>query len=611
MGDRAMPNQAKILVAQAAAWSRFKALIGLVLVALAGCFGAPAMRYDIQEYNKQTVMSEQKMLLFNLGRLNQGLPPHFTMLATVSQSRTFTGTAGFKWSNPATWSSPFTATNTESPTIQFVPVQGQDFANRFESPLTDKFALFLEDRSWYATSAEQEEVVLFFAQSLILSHGDNDKCKFGNGLYVNRFPDPRDIHPDENQYYSLLSACVEEIVQSYTDYVQIDGSHPVPTIDSIAPLGADIVTALGAGYKWTGGDGKYQLTNPVRVLAWLDYTPKIVAPQEPPPPRNEPVPPVFTLPSNPRWPELTSFYVPKDYKPSVYTVSTHGAGSAQNVNVLVSDGYGLARDESGNLRRDSHGHYIAEKKRSIAHTATGLRSTGSPTITRTGNIDAHDIGSRIAGDGIPDNARIVAINSRAHTATMSIPATRGSERMMSVGEVEGFSDRFSYSDEVINDVWPVTQNYFYVELRKNETRPPGQLITDATAERDCFASPGADPDNGLVCGYFKIGNLLQIMQRLAEMACTSTDPARSSCSSGNFGIGYHVPSWADTSASFTNTDGIEEYVWVPAHNPETQPELADRDRRAFFTLYKLYQMSLVNTSQLVSGAPSITIPASK
>jgi hypothetical protein len=543
MGEGAMRNKGTKLVAPAMGWRKLRTLVGLVLVALTGCFGPRAMRYDIQEYNKQTVSSEQKMLLFNIGRLNQDMPPHFMMLATVSQSRTFTGTAGFKWSNPATWSVPFTATDTESPTIQFVPVQGQDFANRFESPLTDKFTLFLEDRRWYATALEQEEMVLFFVQSLVLSHGDNDQCKMGNGLYVNRLSDPRDIHPGDTQYYSQLSTCVKEIVHSRSNYVLIDGSHQVPTIDSIAPLGADIVSALGAGYKWTGGDGKYQLTIPIRVPAWLDYTPKIVAPQEPSPPLNEPVPPVFTLPSNPRWPELTYFYVPKDYKPRVYLLSTHGAGSAQNVNVLVPDGYRLARDANGDLITDNRGHYVAEKERSV-------------------------------------------------------------------GDVNSF-DRFSYSDEVISNVWPVTQNYFYLELRKNGTRPPAHPITDETAKRDCFANPGADPDNGIVCGYFKIGNLLEIMRRLADMACTSKDPADLSCSPSNFGIGYKVPIWAVTWASFTNPDGIEEYAWVPAHNPETQPELAERDRNAFFTLYKLYQMSLVNTSQLVSGAPSITIPASK
>src|ERR1700731_2215456 len=156
MGDRAMRNKGTKLVAPATGWRRLRSLIGLMLVALAGCFGPPAMRYDIQEYNKQTVMSEQKMLLFNIGRLNQDLPPHFMMLATVSQSRTFTGTAGFEWDNPTTWKVPFSTTGTESPTIQFVPIQGQDFANRFEAPLTDKFTLFLEDREWFATDAEKE-----------------------------------------------------------------------------------------------------------------------------------------------------------------------------------------------------------------------------------------------------------------------------------------------------------------------------------------------------------------------------------------------------------------------------------------------------------------------
>src|SRR5260370_33617577 len=188
------------------------------------------MRYDIQEYNKQTVMSEQKMLLFNIGRLNQDLPPHFMMLATVSQSRTFTETAGFKWSNPATWSSPFTATNTESPTIQFVPIQGQDFANRFETPLTDKFTLFLEDREWFATDVEKEEIVLLFSQSLSLSHSDHEGCAKGEtGLYLNRRNDPQDTHQDH--YFGELAGCVNEIVELQKDYELIDGSHPVPTID--------------------------------------------------------------------------------------------------------------------------------------------------------------------------------------------------------------------------------------------------------------------------------------------------------------------------------------------------------------------------------------------
>jgi hypothetical protein len=604
-----MHNKATRLVAPATGWRRFRALIGLMLVALAGCFGAPAMRYDIQEYNKQTVMSEQKMLLFNIGRLNQDLPPHFMMLATVSQSRTFTGTAGFNWANPATWSVPFAATNTESPTIQFVPIQGQDFANRFEAPLTDKFTLFLEDREWFATDAEKEAILLLFAQSLYLAHGDHDRCE--HGLYVNRVHDPQDR--GETQYYNRLSACVAEIVYSYSDYVQIDGSHPVPTIDSIAPAGADIVTALGAGYKWTGGDGNYQLTTPIRIPAWFDYNPKFAAPAKPSPTESEPVPPVFTLQAHPNWAKLTYFYLPSNYKAKVYRVSIDPGSPIQRVNVLVPDGYRLARDQNGVLRTSSHGEYVAEKLPAVAHTANGRRTRGSRIITDITGFRAQDIGSKIAGPGIPSGTLVAAIEAYAGTATMSDQANLDSHAPMSIGDGENLSDRdrFSYSDEVVSEVWPVTQNYFYIELRKNDHRMPGHLIADETAERDCYSSPDDDPDNGVVCGYFKIGNLLQIMHRLAKMACTSTDQGDPSCSASNFGIGYHVPSWADTSASFLDTDGVEKYVWVPAHNPVRQYDLAQRDRRAFFTLYKLYQMSLVNTSQLVSGAPAITIPAGK
>jgi hypothetical protein len=594
--------------------AKLRALIGLVLLALTGCFGAEAMHYDIQEYNKQVVSSEKEMLLYNIAALHKGQPPHFMMLATISQSRTFMGSAGFNWANPATWSVPFTATNTESPTIQFVPIQGQDFANRFESPMTDKFVLFSEDRAWIKTTGETEDLVKLFAQSLYLLHGEaGGPCSFGL---------------NENDGSTEFSKCVHEIVEGYRVYTMIDGSHPVPTIDSIAPLGADIVTALGAGYKWTAPDGKYQLTTPSRIPAWLDYEPKFVAhaeqaspPDGPVPPVRAvpPVPPVFTLPSNPDWTELTYFYVPKDYKPKVYPFSTHSPGSALYVNVLVPEGYGLAREESGDLKKDSHGNYVAEKERVIAHTATGQRSTGSPIITVTGNIYLQDVGSRIAGDGIRDDAKIVAINSLAGTATMSDVASRDSDTPMRVGDVDRLYDRFSYADEVVDFVWPITQQYFYVELRKNRTRSGGGLITDATAERDCHNDdPKTDTDNGVVCGFFKIGNLLQIMQRLANMACPYQDPEsiKTRCKESIFGIADNlrrIPPWAENSAPYQGLTGrlTGPYVYVPAHDPKVDRDRAERDSKTFFDLYKLYQMSLVNTSQLVTGAPSITIPASK
>jgi hypothetical protein len=171
----------------------------------------------------------------------------------------------------------------------------------------------------------------------------------------------------------------------------------------------------------------------------------------------------------------------------------------------------------------------------------------------------------------------------------------------------GDEDDLSYVDGIVNNVWPVSQDYFYFELRRDQA-------DDAEAKAACFSESSnmLDNTNLLVCGFFKIGRLLTIMNRLATLACDE----RSIVDSCVFGIGDSVPSWADSSApyqlsarpdawAYRNLAG--PYVWVPAHNPETEQQLADRDRRAFLILYELYQMSLVDTSKLVTGFPPITI----
>jgi hypothetical protein len=196
-----------------------------------------------------------------------------------------------------------------------------------------------------------------------------------------------------------------------------------------------------------------------------------------------------------------------------------------------------------------------------------------------------------------------------------LPATKDSTDVLSVGDV----NQFSYADKVIHDRWPATQYFFYVELRKGE-------VGNAIAERVCHSeNDDIDPPNQIICGYFKIGNLLQIMQRLADTVCTYTDDQSiaTNCQNSYFGMGSSVPPWAENFAPVW-PHNLEPYrrvtggpfVWVPAHNPaskagthngQDERNKAERDRMAFFDLYKLYQMSLVDTSKLVPGTPPITI----
>jgi len=74
----------------------YRLIVFIALVSLSACFGfgPRGMKYDIQKYNQATLDSETNMLLYNVGLLSQYQPPHFMMLASVSQTRTFSAAAG-------------------------------------------------------------------------------------------------------------------------------------------------------------------------------------------------------------------------------------------------------------------------------------------------------------------------------------------------------------------------------------------------------------------------------------------------------------------------------------------------------------------------------------
>jgi hypothetical protein len=492
-----MPNQATTLIVRSIGWRRLKALIGLVLMALAGCFGPPTMHYDIQEYNKQVVSSEKQMLLYNIGALHIRQPPHFMMVSSVSQTRMFSASTSFQWmTNPSIWTAgPFTAGGVENPTITFVPIQGQDFAQRFESPLTDKFSVFFEDLNWSAPREDLANLVDLFAESLDLTHGDSDKCKAG--YYRNRLPTPqdqKDTDPEPHYYANGFSECVEEITKTQgLDVEQIDGGHTVPTKASDDPKAADLVTALQAGYKWAKNGDKFELTNPVRMPAWFDYTPDFgKAPEKP---YSSPVLWVEKRPSNLRWQGL-QYTLPKGYSWKAYKVNRHDGKGVKRLYALVPDDSDLEHYGNGELRLDKD---------------------GNPII-------------------------------------LEVKAKEPSEDV-----------RFSYANEVIDEQWPFPYDMVYVEFRH------GMVDNDA-AERLCFSKPDSSKSNGkdqngLICGYFKIGNLLQIMQRLADMACPYQDEKsiEANCPQSIFGIGDSIPAWAENSAPYQHITG--PYVYVPAHNP--------------------------------------------
>jgi hypothetical protein len=522
-------------------WPFSRTISRLLVLALTGCFGPPTMHYDIQEYNKQILSSEEQMLLYNIAMLHENQPPHFMMLSNISQTRSFSAAAAFQWTHannsivtaPDTYQvGPFAAGSSESPTFSFVPIQGADFAQRFESTVTDKLTYFIEDLNYGEPGEETQWLFLLFAQALEIDHGDDiDNKGHCHHNYPNANNPNAGVYLNRAHSYDAFARCVAEIIEEQKELylTQIDANHPIPTATpKDQPAASDVLAALQANYKWAKlGDG-YMLVNPVKIPALLDYQPKFVSPAESSDSNSASevvLPEWWSQRSQPDWQRL-AYKLPANYQWYQW----------RGRHVLVPE---------GSVPQIRKGRWSLQK----------IKPAPSPNT----------------------------------------------------------SEQFSYGDQIVRNLWPTPYDVVYVELRKHGSNSTGG-VDDAVAQRECADQPPSNERNDVICGFFKIGNVGQILQRLGEMACIQSD---SLCPDSSVAaIGDRVPGWATNSAPYGPV-GSRRWIWIPAHNPQSNsqdPKLNEHERRLgqrdefmFLTLYKLYQMSLVDTSKLVTGQIPITI----
>jgi hypothetical protein len=631
-----MSESARPLTGLSAQRKTLKAAQYLMILVLAGCFGPAGMHYDMQQYNKEVLSSEKEMLLYNIAALREGQPPHFTMLSNVSASRMYTASSTFTFTNlwnklflpanPSTtsatkgsnsYAAAATAGLTESPTIAYIPIQGQDFANRFESPLTaDKLNIFLEDITLTVGNREHENwFLLLVGQDLDILHGNSPKPEalgtIGPPLPIRTasvVPGPSvtanyecpEKYINKEVDYDLFSNCISLISRESTDFSEIDANHLLRTTTPLSkePSASEVLTAQQANLNWVKDGSNYRLVTQVNLRGLLDYTPVFKEPAAPAGQNvdlaNNLTPPWWETPG-PGAPtgglNFNLFYNSKTPLPPNYHWHEWRDGKGVNKKyVLLPDKYVLWCHDHGS----KCGIYPEEKP---------IRERGAQ------------------------------------------PSPKEQRKLEFQQKLE-----FSYANKIADYLWPEQLDAIYVEMRKKQ-------FTDEEAERECFPEPSAvhdQPDGkDLVCGFIKTGNLGVIMQNLARMACTP-NPRVTGVNCPNrsvIGVGSKVPTWATDSAPYTQFPVPvypipKEWTWVPAHDPnyipsaysglreeeiqnklhscDDKPEtfqkldqtvqdmchqrkLGERDKFMFSTLYKLYEMALVNTSQLVAPPPAITI----
>lgn len=127
-------------------------LLSLVLVAagLVGCLGATALNQALPAYDETVSQLQGQSLLLNIARSRNHMPPHFTTTTSIVATFNFESSASLTGNIP---SAPETypgaslelgATVSENPTIELVPLRGDDFSKQLLTPLSDdKFRLIL------------------------------------------------------------------------------------------------------------------------------------------------------------------------------------------------------------------------------------------------------------------------------------------------------------------------------------------------------------------------------------------------------------------------------------------------------------------------------------
>ena len=121
-------------------WIRNVAM-SVVLAISQGCVSPIALDYAVMAYDLTTTEIQSKQLLFNIARAHQHQPLHFTGVSNIAATFNFQFNAGatpaFTGESGSLMTPIFGGTVSENPTINIVPMEGEEFTRRLLTPLQE------------------------------------------------------------------------------------------------------------------------------------------------------------------------------------------------------------------------------------------------------------------------------------------------------------------------------------------------------------------------------------------------------------------------------------------------------------------------------------------
>ncbi|MCB1934025.1 MAG: hypothetical protein KDI45_16365 [Candidatus Accumulibacter sp.] len=225
----------------------------LLAVALAGCAGPPVLERQVLGYDEVTSRLDQKLLLLNIARTDNGKPVHFTSTSTIAATFNWTTTLGVGGEWHRTAGDSFLGLNagtgaSENPTFSIHPLSGQAFTERVLTPFKDQSYEFLVFQG-----GAIDRVTRLLASGIEVQNADGSFARFiGN--------DP--ARPDEYTEFRRIATHLRWLNDSRKLFVRtLVFEEPIAPALKAAPSAADVINAEKEGLQWRRtADGAYQLT---------------------------------------------------------------------------------------------------------------------------------------------------------------------------------------------------------------------------------------------------------------------------------------------------------------------------------------------------------------
>lgn len=224
----------------------------LLALTIAACAGPPVLERQVLGYDEVTSRLDQKLLLLNIARTDNGQPVHFTSTSTIAATFNWTTTLGagaelHRNSSANILGLSAGAGASENPTFSIHPLSGQAFTERVLTPFKDQAFEFLVFQG-----GAIDRVTRLLASGIEVQNAD--------GSFV-RFIANDPARPEEYTEFRRIATHLRWLNDKRKLFVRtLVFEEPIAPALTAAPSAADVINADKEGLQWRrNADGSYQL----------------------------------------------------------------------------------------------------------------------------------------------------------------------------------------------------------------------------------------------------------------------------------------------------------------------------------------------------------------